>query len=76
LYAQLFNLSSLGSISIPLAFIILLGLRKQIYFEKNKTLLGKLTSPLLVCGLYRLIFCFILQTYATHLDYVVLICIM
>ncbi|ORU70633.1 hypothetical protein ACC55_06810, partial [Francisella tularensis subsp. holarctica] len=69
LYAQLFNLSSLGYISIPLAFIILLVLRKQIYFEKNKTLLGKLTSPLVVCGLYPLIFFFILQTYATHLEY-------
>ncbi|KFJ39587.1 dolichyl-phosphate-mannose-mannosyltransferase family protein [Francisella tularensis] len=76
LYAQLFNLSSLGYIAVPLAFIILLVLRKQIYFEKNKTLLGKLTSPLVVCGLYPLIFFFILQTYATHLEYGWLMCIM
>ncbi|MDE4976216.1 hypothetical protein NAI43_10620, partial [Francisella tularensis subsp. holarctica] len=62
LYAQLYNLSSLGYISIPLAFIIMLVLRKQIYNEKNKTLLGKITSPVVVCRLYHIIIFFILQT--------------
>lgn len=76
LYAQLFNLSSLGYIAIPLVFIIFLVLRKKIYFEKNKPLLEKLTDPLVVCGLYPLVVFFILQTYATHLEYGWLMCIM
>ncbi len=39
-------------------------------------MLEKLTSPLGVCGLYPLVFFFILQTYATHLEYDWLMCIM
>ncbi|APD50338.1 glycosyltransferase family 39 protein [Francisella hispaniensis] len=75
-YAQLFNLSSLGYIAIPLAFIIFLVLRKKIYFDRNKPFLEKLTNPLVVCGIYPLVFFFILQTYATHLEYGWLMCIM
>ncbi|MGQ4003102.1 glycosyltransferase family 39 protein [Francisellaceae bacterium CB299] len=69
LTAQLFNLSSLGYVAAPIVFIIFLSIKGQVSFAHNQKFVSKLLNPLVVCGIYPLIFFYILQTCFMHLEY-------
>ena len=69
LFAQVFNLSSLGYVAVPLLFTIFLIFKKRVYIDKYSSFIRKLGHPLVVFGVYPLLIFAVLQTIAIHLEY-------
>jgi hypothetical protein len=69
LFAQVFNLSSLGYVAVPLLLTILLIWKKYIFVGQWGSFISRLKHPLVVFGTYPLFIFAMLQTFAIHLEY-------